>query len=117
MQEEIKALHKNNTWDLVSLPQGRKAIGNKWVYKIKRDGNDQVKRYRERLGIDFNEIFSPVVRLTTIRVVLVICAIFDLHLYQLDVKTAFFMENLKKKLICSNHKVLLKKVRRTWFAG
>jgi hypothetical protein len=78
MQEEIEALHKNNTWDLVPLPQGRKAIGNKWVYKIKRDGNDQVERYRARLvvkgyaqkeGIDFNEIFSLVVRLTTIRVV------------------------------------------------
>jgi hypothetical protein len=34
-QEEIETLHKNNTWDLVPLPQGRKAIGNKWVYKIK----------------------------------------------------------------------------------
>jgi hypothetical protein len=44
MQEEIEALHKNNTWDLVLLPQGRKAIGNKWVYKIKCEGNDQVER-------------------------------------------------------------------------
>ena len=70
MQEEMGALHKNQTWDLVPLPQGRKAIGNKWVYKIKRDGNDQMERYRARLvvkgyaqkeGIDFNEIFSPVV--------------------------------------------------------
>ena len=66
MQEEIEALHKNKTWELVALPRGRKAIGNKWVYKIKRDGNDQVERYRARLvvkgyaqkeGIDFNEIF------------------------------------------------------------
>ncbi|KAH9751779.1 Integrase catalytic domain-containing protein [Citrus sinensis] len=81
MQEEIEALHKNKTWELVPLPHGRKAIGNKWVYKIKRDGNDQVERYRARLvvkgyaqkeGIDFNEIFSPVVRLTTVRVVLAI---------------------------------------------
>jgi len=111
MQEEIEALHKNNTWDLVPLPQGKKAIGNKWVYKVKRDGNDQVERYHVRLvvkgyaqkeGIDFNEIFSPVVRLTTIRVVLAMCAIFDLHLEQLDVKLHFFMENLKKKYICSN---------------
>jgi hypothetical protein len=70
MQEEIETLNKNNTWDLVPLPQGRKTIGNKWVYKIKRDGNDQVEQYRARLvvkgyaqkeGIDFNEIFSPVV--------------------------------------------------------
>ena len=89
MQEEMEALHRNKTWELVPLPQGRKAIGNKWVYKIKRDGNDQVERYRARLvakgyaskeDIDFNEIFSPVIRLTTIRVVLAMCATFDLHL-------------------------------------
>ena len=51
MQEEMEALHKNKTWDLVMLPRGRKAIGNKWVYKIKRDGNDQVERYRARLVV------------------------------------------------------------------
>ncbi|GKD83365.1 gag-pol polyprotein [Tanacetum coccineum] len=70
MQEEIEALHKNKTWELVPLPGGRKPIGNKWVYKIKRNGDDQVERYRARLvvkgyaqkeGIDFNDIFSPVV--------------------------------------------------------
>jgi hypothetical protein len=107
MQEEIEALHKNNTWDLVPLPQGRKAIDNKWVYKIKRDGNDQVERYHARLvvkgyaqkeGIDFNEIFSMVVRLTTIRVVLAMCAIFDLHLEQLDVKTAFLHGELEEEI-------------------
>ena len=76
-----------------------------------------VKGYAQKEGIDFNEIFSPVVRLTTIRVVLAMCAIFDLHLEQLDVKLHFFMENLKKKFICSNQRVLLKQARRTWFAG
>ncbi|KAH9647635.1 hypothetical protein KPL70_025262 [Citrus sinensis] len=81
MQEEIEALHKNKTWELVPLPCGRKTIRNKWVYKIKLDVNDQVERYHARLvvkgyaqkeGIDFNEICSPVVRLTTVRVVLAI---------------------------------------------
>ena len=98
IQEEIKALYKNKTLELVPLPRGRKAIGNKWVYKIIRDGNNQLERYRTRLvvkgyvqkeGIDFNEIFSPVVQLTTVRVVLAMCATFDLHLEQLDVKTAY----------------------------
>ncbi|KAH9648557.1 hypothetical protein KPL70_025642 [Citrus sinensis] len=107
MQEEIEALHKNKTWELVPLPRGRKAIGNKWVYKIKRDGNDQVERYRARLvvkgyaqkeGIDFNEIFSPVVRLTTVRIVLAMCATFDLHLEQLDVKTAFLHGELEEEI-------------------
>nr|GEV50093.1 retrovirus-related Pol polyprotein from transposon TNT 1-94 [Tanacetum cinerariifolium] len=79
MQEEIRALYKNKTWELVSLPGGRKPIGNKWVYKIKRNGDDHVERYRARLvvkgyaqkeGIDLSEKFSHVVRMTTIRVVL-----------------------------------------------
>lgn len=142
MQEEIEALHKNKTWQLVPLPRGRKAIGNKLVYKIKRDSNDQVERYRARLvvkgyaqkeGIDFNEIFSPVVRLTTIRVVLAMCATFDLHLEQLDVKTAFlhgeleeeiymlqpegFTEIGKENLVCRLNKSLygLKQAPRCWY--
>ncbi|KAH9651797.1 Integrase catalytic domain-containing protein [Citrus sinensis] len=142
MQEAIEALHKNKTWELVPVPRGRKAIGNKWVYKIKRDGNEQVERYRARLvvkgyaqkeGIDFNEIFSPVVRLTTVRVVLAMCATFDLHLEQLDVKTAFlhgeleeeiymlqpegFAEKEKENLVCRLNKSLygLKQAPRCWY--
>ncbi|KAH9751503.1 hypothetical protein KPL71_014323 [Citrus sinensis] len=57
IQEEIEALHKNKTWELVSLPRGRKAIGNKWVYKIKRDGNNQVEQYRARLVLDVKTAF------------------------------------------------------------
>ncbi|GJW32046.1 gag-pol polyprotein [Tanacetum coccineum] len=49
MQEEIEALHKNKTWELVPLPGGRKPIGNKWVYKIKKNNDEQVERYRARL--------------------------------------------------------------------
>lgn len=105
MQEEIEALCKNKTWELMPLPGGRKPIGNKWVYKIKRNGEDQVERYRARLvvkgyaqkeGVDFNKIFSPVVRMTMVRVVLAMCATFDLHLEQLNVKTAFLHGNLEK---------------------
>ncbi|GJU86091.1 retrovirus-related pol polyprotein from transposon TNT 1-94 [Tanacetum coccineum] len=67
MQEEIKALHKNKTWELMPLLGGRKPIGSKWVYEIKKNDEDQVERYRKRLvvkgyahkqGIDFNETFS-----------------------------------------------------------
>ncbi|GKA25382.1 retrovirus-related pol polyprotein from transposon TNT 1-94 [Tanacetum coccineum] len=142
MQEEIKALHKNKTWELVPLSRGRKPIGNKWVYKIKRNGDDQVERYRARLvvkgyaqkeGIDFNEIFSPVVRMTNIRVVLAMCATYDLHLEHLDVKTAFLHGNLeeeiymlqpegfkqkgKENLVCRLNKSLygLKQALRCWY--
>ena len=142
MQEEIEALHKNKTWELMPLPAGRKPIGNKWVYKIKRNGDDQVERYRARLvvkgyaqkeGVDFNEIFSPVVRMTTVRVVLAMCATYDLHLEQLDVKTAFLHGNLeeeiymlqpegfkqkgKENLVCRLNKSLygLKQAPRCWY--
>ncbi|GJR43670.1 retrovirus-related pol polyprotein from transposon TNT 1-94 [Tanacetum coccineum] len=142
MQEEIQALHKNKTWEFVPLPGGKKPIGNKWVNKIKRNGDDQVERYRARLvvkgyaqkeGIDFNEIFSPVVRMTTVRVVLALCATYDLHLEQLDVKTAFLHGNLyeeiymlqpegfeqkgKENLVCRLNKSLygLKQAPRCWY--
>ena len=57
-----------------------------------------VKGYAQKEGIDFNEIFLPVVRLTTVRVVLAMCATFDLHLEQLDVKTAFLHRELEDKI-------------------
>ena len=142
MQEEIEALHNNKTWELVPLPHRRKAIGNKWVYKIKRDGNYQVERYHVRLvvkgyaqkeGINFNEIFSLVVRLITVKVVLTMCATLDLHLEQLDVKTVFlhgeleeeiymlqlesFAETGKKNLVCRLNKSLygLRQASRRWY--
>ena len=57
-----------------------------------------VKRYAQKKGIDFNKIFSPVVRLMTVRIVLAICATFDLHLEQLDVKTSFLHGELEEEI-------------------
>nr|GEZ51439.1 Gag-Pol polyprotein [Tanacetum cinerariifolium] len=126
MQEEIEALHKKKKWELVPLPGGRKPIGKKWVYKIKKNGDDLVEMYRailvvklyaQKEGIDFNNKFSPVVRMTTIRVVLAMCATYDLHLEKLDVKMCFFMEILKKKFTCSNQKVFKKREKITWLGA
>ena len=70
MLEEIDSLLENKTWELVKLPKGRKTLQNKWVYKIKHEGEGKKERYKERLvvkgfaqkeGIDFNEIFALVV--------------------------------------------------------
>ena len=74
MCEEMDSLLKNQTWDLVTLPPNRKPLRNKWVYKLKEEDEGK-KRFKARLvvkgfdqekGIDFNEIFSPVVKMTTI---------------------------------------------------
>ena len=124
MKEEMDSLHNNHTWELAPLPKGKKALHNKWVYRIKQE-HDGSKRYKARLvvkgfqqreGVDYTEIFSPVVKLTTVRLVLSIFAAQDLHLEQLDVKTAFlhgeleediymvqpegFLSRKKKDLVC-----------------
>ncbi|KAH9298835.1 hypothetical protein KI387_030517, partial [Taxus chinensis] len=106
MDEEHKSLMENQTWDLVNLPEGKRALQNKWVYRVK-DEEGGKKRYKARLvvkgfaqkqGIDFDEIFSPVVKMTSIRTVLGIVAAEDLHLEQLDVKTAFLHGDLEEEL-------------------
>ncbi|GJV39601.1 gag-pol polyprotein, partial [Tanacetum coccineum] len=81
MQEEIKTLHKNKTWELMR--------GNKTLV---------VKEYAQKEGIDFNKIFSLMVRMTTVRVVLAMCDSNDLHLEQLDVKTVFLHGNLEGEI-------------------
>ena len=67
MKDEMNALAKNATWDLVELPRDKQIVGCKWVYKLKKVVDDKVERYKERLvakgysqkeGIDFHEIFS-----------------------------------------------------------
>ncbi|KAM1146313.1 hypothetical protein ACFX19_038862 [Malus domestica] len=101
MESEMDSLLKNDTYELVELPKGRKALKNKWVFKLKRDDNMTrykaclvIKGFGQKKGVDFDEIFSPVVKMTSIRVILGMAASMDLELEQLDVKTAFLHGNL-----------------------
>ena len=98
MNEEIKAILKNETWELVDPPNNHKPIGVKWVYKTKfnKDGKIDrhkarlvVKGYKQKFGIDYNEVFAPVIRLETIRLVLSFAAQFGWEVHQMDVKSAF----------------------------
>ncbi|KAL5740032.1 hypothetical protein ACOSQ2_029212 [Xanthoceras sorbifolium] len=141
MRDEMDSLMSNQTWELAELPPGKKALHNKWVFRIKEEHNGN-KRYKARMvvkgfqqkeGIDYNKIFSPVVKLTTIRLVLKIVAAENLHLEQLDVKTAFlhgdleeeiymrqpegFKEAGKENLVCRLKKSLygLKQAPRQWY--
>ncbi|RVW12059.1 Retrovirus-related Pol polyprotein from transposon TNT 1-94 [Vitis vinifera] len=106
MKDEMDSLLGNQTWELTELPVGKKALHNKWVYRIKNE-HDGSKRYKARLvvkgfqqkeGIDYTEIFSPVVKMSTIRLVLGMVAAENLHLEQLDVKTAFLHGDLEEDL-------------------
>ena len=84
MDTEIQAIEKNNTWELVELPKGMKKIGVKWVFKTKLNEKGEVdkhkarlvvKGYAQRQGIDYNEVFSPVARWDTIRMLLSLAAL------------------------------------------
>lgn len=107
MQSEMNSLKKNNTWELAALPKGRKALSNKWIYKIKRNPDGTIERYKARLvikgfsqreGIDYDKTFSPVARLTTIRAILGIAANENLNLQQFDVTTAFLNGTVEEEI-------------------
>uniref|UniRef100_A0A2N9ICE2 Integrase catalytic domain-containing protein n=1 Tax=Fagus sylvatica TaxID=28930 RepID=A0A2N9ICE2_FAGSY len=107
MNEEIKAIKKNDTWELTTLPHGKKAIGVKWVYKMKKNAKGEVERYKARLvvkgysqqqGIDCDEVFAPVARLETIRLLIALAAQNKWSIFQMDVKSAFLNGYLEEEV-------------------
>ena len=107
MHEEMGTLQKNGTYQLVELPKGKRPLNCKWVVKLKKDGNSKLVRYKARLvvkvfeqkkGIDFDEIFSPVFKMTSILTISSIGASLDLEVEQLDVKTAFLHGDLEEEI-------------------
>ena len=111
MKEEMNSLYKNDTWELTKLPKGKKAIGCKWVYAKKQGSlKEDMVRYKARLvakgyaqreGIDYNEIFSPVVKHSSIHILLALVAQYKLDLDQLDVKIAFLHGDLDEEIYMS----------------
>lgn len=107
MQDELNSMHENQTFDLVCLPKGKKALKNRWVFRVKQDESTSSLKYKARLvvkgysqkqGVDFDEIFSPVVKMSSIRVVLGLAARLNLEIEQMDVKTAFLHGDLEEEL-------------------
>ena len=83
---EYGSLIENGTWELVPLPKGKNVVGSRWVFKVKRDGEGCVQRFKARLvaqgysqteGVDYNEVFSPVERNTSIRSMLALANVHD----------------------------------------
>lgn len=107
MNSEIKSLQENQTWELSTLPKENKAIPCKWVYRVKTNADGSIEKFKARLvikgfsqrkGIDYNQTFSPVARMGTIRSFLSIAASEQLHLTQFDVSTAFLYGELEESI-------------------
>ena len=113
---EFESLTKNKTWELVALSRGRKAISNKWVFKVKETAEGLIESYKARLvakgflqkyGVDFEETFAPVAKFTSIRMILSFAAQYNLVLHQMDVKTAFLNGLLNEEIYMKQPKGLV----------
>ncbi|MCO5547509.1 hypothetical protein L7F22_000959 [Adiantum nelumboides] len=140
MDKEIVALDVNQTWELVPLPEGKKAIGCKWVYKVKHNTDGTIERYKARVvakgyaqtyGIDYEDTFALVAKMVTVRTVIAVAAAKRWFMHQMDVKNAFLQGELQEEVyvekplgyedgkqdyVCQLHKALygLKQAPRAW---
>jgi len=142
MDEEIEALERNHTWEMVELPRGQKAVSCKWVYTPKYRADGTLERYKARLvargftqsyGIDYFETFAPVAKFNTIKILISLAAHLNWTMHQLDVKNAFLHGEIEEEvymnpppgynlttgrnLVCKLKKALygLKQSPRAWF--
>ena len=133
---------ENDTWVLVPLPKGKKTVGCRWVFSVKHKANGSVERYKARLvakgytqtyGVDYQETFSLIEKLNTVRVLISLATNLDWLLHQFDVKNSFlhgdleeevyldippsFVSSTQEKIVCKLQKALygLKQSPRAWF--
>lgn len=118
MSAEIEAIERNQTWELTVLPKGVKPIGVKWVFKTKLNENGDVEKFKARLvakgyaqrhGVDYTEVFAPVARFDTIRMILAMAAQSSWEVFQLDVKSAFLHGELKEEVFVQQPEGFTKK--------
>jgi hypothetical protein len=139
MDEEMVALDANATWELVVLPRDKKAIGCKWVYKVKHNADGSVSKYNIRLvakgyaqtyGIDYEETYSPITKMTIVRVIIVMATRKGWSLHQMNVfllgvlqeevymeQPPAYVDQRHPKLVCRLKKTLysLKQTLKAWF--
>ena len=106
-QKEYDALIENKTWVLSPLPPGRKAIGSRWVFKIKRHDDGTIEKFKARFvaqgfsqvfGNDYDQTFAPTAKLCTLRICFALAASWSTFVFQLDVRSAFLNANLSDEI-------------------
>ena len=107
MIDEMFALHKSGTWELVSLPAGKSTVGCRWVYAVKIGPDGQVDRlkaclvakgYTQIFGLDYSDTFAPVAKIAYVRLFLSMVVVRHWPLYQLDIKNAFLHGDLEERV-------------------
>ncbi|KAF3616494.1 hypothetical protein FXO38_34517 [Capsicum annuum] len=107
VNSEIDSILSNHTWELVDLPPGNKPLGSKWICKrkIKADGTIDkykarlvVKGFKQKEGLDYFDTYSPVTRITSIRMLIALASVYDLQIHQMDVKAAFLNGELEEEI-------------------
>ena len=141
MREEMSALEKNKTWEIVERPKGKSIVDCKWIFTLKYKADGSLERHKARLvakgytqtyGVDYEETFAPVAKMNTVRILLSLVAHYNWQLLQYDVKNAFLHGNLDEEIymnippgfegnagnkVCKLKKALyvLKQSPRAWF--
>ena len=127
MQSKMTALHKNQTQNLVKFLNGKKDFPCKWVYRYKLTPPNGEHKYEAQLvakgfkqeqGIDFDEVFLPDVKMTTLRCVLALVAKHDLILHQMNVKASFLLiEICMRRFLCNGQKHILRKAKNNCYVN
>ena len=107
VNSEIESILSNHTWELVDLPPGNKPLGLKWIFKRKMKDDGTIDKYKARLvvkgfrqkeGLDYFDTYSPVTRITSIRMLIALAAVYGLEIHQMDVKKAFLNGELEEEI-------------------
>jgi hypothetical protein len=112
MEEEMEAIEENSTWRLTTLPPGHRAIALKWVYKVKKDTHGAVLKHKARLvakgyvqqhGIDYDEVFTPVAQLKSVRLLLALAASSGWDVHHMTSSRLSSTASWRKRCMCNSH--------------